>query len=172
MGKRKPPDDKPVTPIHVFADEMAELAAVLRPWAIWLPLIFGAILLRQFWPDNQFVVGFLGLAAVMVPVLIWAMEKELNIAFFVHSILSGLFIAGVLSVVDILGYAGHHYLGLFLLLFGIPLLCITWSVRGAIHEKQLEQTTHFGEFFEKAGTLDDGQTGTRGQFPVSLQKRN
>ncbi len=146
------PADKPVTPIHVFANEMAELMAIIRPWFIWLPLVIGAALLRFFWPDNFAVVGFLGAVVIAIPALIWVMDaKDRNIPYFVHTVLSAIVIAGTLGYIDLCGYAGHRYVGLFLLLFGIPLLCLTWSIRGAITEKHEAQGTHLQDVFEQAG---------------------
>jgi hypothetical protein len=145
------PESKPFEPVHVLANEMAETLAVIRPFFVWPVLVGMAITLRQFWPINPFVIGFLALSAIMLPIMMWAMDKQKYMPYYVHSVITGLLVAGMLATIDVLGYAGHKYLGLFILLFGIPLICITWSIRGVIHEKALASNNQLTGVFEAAG---------------------
>lgn len=150
-GKKIAATNGPVEPIHVFAGELAEIIAIIKPFFIWPLVIIGAFLLHHFWADCNYVLAFVAAVTVAIPVLIATVTKNLDVPQFIHTVLTCIIVGGILGAVDVLGW---HSATVFAMLMVVPALCLTWSVRGAIADRELERGQHLSNFFEQAGLPD------------------
>ena len=139
---------QPVGFVHVFANEVAEILAIIRPFVAWPLLAIGAALLHHFWADSIYVTSFLGVSCVLVCVLVWTVTHYVEMPKFVHTVLTAVIVATVLAMVDVLGW---NKTSLFAVLMVLPMVCLTWSIRGAIYEREQSKGQHLSSFFEQAG---------------------
>ena len=136
---------------HVFANEIGETIAIIRPFVVWPLLAIGAALLHHFWADSYYAITFLVMSAVLIPVLVWHVSKHHTIAEFLHIVLTSVLIAGILGMVDLFGWTKATA---FAMLFAVPMICLTWSIRGGIAARDEAKGQHLGGFFDAAGLPD------------------
>lgn len=140
--------ENPVSIVHVFATEMAETLAVIRPFFVWPFLTILAEVMKHFWPDSSYVMGFLAISVVVISVLMWIFPRTETLPEYIHGVFTAAGIGVFLGMVDALGWNKTTW---FVLLLVLPAILLTWSVRGIIIAREMARGQYMTGFFHQAG---------------------
>lgn len=125
----------------VVGSEFIKMMNFFRPFFMWPIVVVIAAVLRGFWPANEYALLFTAVLTVVFIGYIWYLSgihrKKLGTY---HSMLTVLLLGGLLFFTDALGWTPAI---IFLMVFGVPALCLSWSIRAGIarhgHGNSLDQ---------------------------------
>lgn len=127
--------------VAIFTGAFEFLAAFL----IWPATAIVAGIMRYVWPGSYYVLGFLVVAPVMLGALLWALSHEHERGMAIHITTVSVLLAALLFIIDLFGWS--HF-AIFLLVCGVPLLCLTLAIRIVMQNKREKGLDHI---FDQAG---------------------
>jgi hypothetical protein len=121
------------TPVGIVLSELGEevvnVFAVIKPLIFW-PMIAGsAAVIRGFWPDSAYVIAFFAVASVVLAWFVFHLTFNKDKMATGHAVFSVLAVGALLCYTDVEGW---HKVTVFAYLFGVFLLCASWSMRAVI----------------------------------------
>lgn len=127
--------------VAIFTGAFEFLAAFL----IWPATAIVAWLMRFEWPASYYVLGFLVVAPIMLGALLWTLAGGHEKGMAIHITTVSVLIATLLFVIDLFGWS--HF-AIFVLVCGVPLLCLTLAIRIVMQNKREKGLDHI---FDQAG---------------------
>src|ERR1700744_2506013 len=115
--------------LELLGMEVLNVFAVLKPLIFWPIIAISAGLLRGFWPESWYVLGFFAVVTVVFTWLIWHLTGTKEKIASVHAMFSALSVGALICYVDDVGW---NHLTVFATLFGVGLLCMSWSLRAVV----------------------------------------
>ena len=131
----------------VILKELGQAWRVLKPFLAWPTLIGIFITARMLWPANAWVVAFFALTGIFLAGFTFYLYRRRAMLDQVHAALTYLLAAGIVSYVDMVG---RNSPVMFMSIFVIPLLCLTWSIRAAMHHKEIVEQDNLTTIFANA----------------------
>lgn len=128
--------------------EVLNVFAVLKPLVFW-PMVAGsAAVIRGFWPDCNYVIGFFAIVTVLITWFIWHLtyDKE-KIASF-HAMFSVVLVSALMAAIDVVGWTRFT---IFAMLFGVFMICASWSMRAVIKNHERVEGTQANNIFAVGG---------------------
>ena len=126
------------TPVGIVLSELGEevvnVFAVIKPLIFWPVIAGSAVVIRGFWPDMGYVIAFFAVATIVLAWFIFHLTFDKDKMATGHAIFSVLAVGALLCYTDVEGW---HKITVFAYLFGVFLLCASWSMRAVIknHER-------------------------------------
>ncbi len=133
---------------YILAAETAKSVVVLRPFIFWpLGAICSAVL-HHFWADNGWVIAFMASVSVFMAVFVWFLTRNRRVLGYMHAMITVLLAGMLLCLVDAIGWVSFTE---FAVSVGIPILCLTWSMRVAVRDHDHLDSAALSGLFDKAG---------------------
>lgn len=133
---------------YIMATEVAKHLVIVRSFFLWPILALVCFLMNRFWPDNMYVLAFIGTMGVLMSVFVWYLTHTRHVLGYAHAVLTVLLVSGILAYIDAIGWTR---VTVFMMIMVVPLLCLTWSIRAAIREHDALDGQHLSGLFETAG---------------------
>ena len=127
--------------VAIFTGAFEFLAAFL----IWPATAIVGALIRWQWPASYYVLGFLVVAPVMLGALLWVLSKQHEKGMAIHITTVAGLVSGLLFYIDLWGWTKF---AIFLMVCGVPLLCLTLAIRIVMQNKREKGLDHI---FDQAG---------------------
>lgn len=128
--------------------ELAKKVSIVAPFLTWPLVAIMAFILHQFWPDNMWVMGFISVAAIMFSWFAWYLTRDRKGLASEHAVISILLYGAIFAMVDHMGWTR---VTTFLMIFGVFLICCSWSMRNIIRHHDKEAGAGIDSIFTTAG---------------------
>ena len=133
---------------YAMATELTKKIGVIVPFLQWPLVAIFAFLLHQFWPDNMYVLAFLGVASLVFSFFCWYLTHDRKGLASEHAVFTVLSYGTVLGLVDHMGWTRFTT---FVVVFGVFLICCSWSMRNIIRHHDEKAGTDLNSLFTTAG---------------------
>lgn len=143
---------------YAMATELTKKIGVIVPFLQWPLVAIAAVLLHFFWPDNMYVLAFLGVAAIVFSVFLWFLTHDRKGLASEQAVVTVLIYGTILGCIDHMGWTRFTF---FLIVFVVFLTCASWSMRNIIRHHDVVASTGFDKMF------DDIAPGTKARLQAS-----
>lgn len=133
---------------YAMATELTKKIGIIVPFLQWPLVAIAAVLLHFFWPDNMYVLAFLGVAAIVFSVFLWFMTHDRKGLASEHAVVTVLIYGTVLGCVDHMGWTTFTF---FIIVFVVFLTCASWSMRNMIRHHDVIANSGFDKMFDQIG---------------------
>ena len=136
------------TPVGIVLSELGEqivdVFAVVKPLFFW-PMIAGsAVVIRQVWPASTYVMAFFAFVSVLLAWFTYHLTWDKDKMATGHAVFSVLAVGALLCYTDMVGW---HKPTVFAYLFGVFILCASWSMRAVVkNHAKLDGAMNAGVF--------------------------
>lgn len=127
--------------LALFTGAFEFLAAFL----IWPATAILAVAMHMAWPGSIYVIGFLVIAPVILGALMWVLSPGNDRGMGMHITAVAALVSALLITIDIGGFSKF---AIFMLVCGIPLLCLTLAIHVVMRGKRTRGLDHI---FDQAG---------------------